>query len=185
MRLNVLLRGENFVFETKTGLFSKDRVDDGTRLLIEKMQINPTNTILDLGCGWGPIGISAAKLAYRGKVYMIDTDIRAIKYSLINTKLDNIKNIDIRLSDGFENLGKIKFDVICSNPPSHSANETLIEFMEGSQKQLKNKGKLYLVVEKRISSLIKRELKQVFNNYEVLYVSPKHTLFLCSNDSNQ
>lgn len=91
----------------------------------------------------------------------------------------------MRLSDGFENLGKIKFDVICSNPPSHSANETLIEFMEGSKKHLKNKGKLYFVVEKRISLFIKRELNRIFNNYELMGLSPKHILLLCSNDSNQ
>lgn len=181
MKFNVLLRGENYVFETKTGLFSKDRIDDGTKLLIEKMQINPTDTILDLGCGWGPIGIVAAKLSNQGKVYMVDTDIRAIKYSQLNAELNNVKNMEVKLSDVFENLGKIKFDVICSNPPSHSANETLIEFMEGCRKHLKNKGRLYLVVEKRISLFIKRELNRIFNDYKLVGLSPKHTLFLCSN----
>lgn len=93
MKFNVLLRGENYVFETKTGLFSKDRIDDGTKLLIEKMQINPTDTILDLGCGWGPIGIVVTKLANKGKVYMVDIDIRAIKYSQLNAELNNVKKL--------------------------------------------------------------------------------------------
>lgn len=180
MKLNIFLRGQNYIFETKTGLFSRDRVDDGTKLLIEKMQIKPTDAVLDLGCGWGSIGIVAARLANQGKVYMVDTDIRAIKYSQLNSQLNNVKNIEIGLSDGFENLKEINFDVICSNPPSHSSNETLIEFIEGSKKHLKNKGKLYLVVEKRISSLIKRELERVFSNYEVESLSLKHILFLAS-----
>lgn len=134
MKFNILLRGENYVFETKTGLFSKDHTDDGTKLLIEKMQIASKDTVLDLGCGWGPIGIVSARLANQSKVYMVDTDIRAIKYSQLNAELNDVKNIEIRLSDGFENLEGINFDVICSNPPSHSSNETLIEFIEESKR---------------------------------------------------
>lgn len=177
MRFKTLLRGQNYIFETKTGLFSKDGVDSGTKLLIDKMKINPTDIVLDLGCGWGPIGIVAAKLATKGKVYMADIDIRAIKYSQLNASLNEVENIETRLSDGFENLEEINFDAILSNPPSHSSNETLIDFIEDSRKHLKNGGKLYFVVEKRISPFIKRELKRVFNNYKIVSLSPKHTLF--------
>ncbi len=181
MKFNILLRGQNYVFETKNGLFSKDGVDSGTKLLIDKIKVNSTDIILDLGCGWGPIGIVAAKLANKGKVYMVDIDIRAIKYSQLNAQINNVKNIEVKLSDGFENLEEINFDVILSNPPSHSSNETLIEFIEESKKHLKNKGKLYFVVEKRISSFIKRELKRVFDNKDIITTSVKHNLFVSIN----
>ena len=130
MIIDTTLRGKKFCFETKPGLFSKDKIDAGTKLLIENMSIDPSDIILDLGCGYGPIGIVAATLAVKGKVYMVDVDIRAIKYSQINKKINKVSNIEIRPSDGFENLIDLSFDVVLSNPPSHTAKETIREFVK-------------------------------------------------------
>lgn len=181
MRFHSTLRNKDYIFETKTGLFSKNEVDPGTTMLIEKMEINPTDTVLDLGCGFGSIGIVAANLAIRGKVYMVDVDIRAIKYSKINAKLNGVKNVEILASDGFEKLADLQFDKIVSHPPTHAGNETLVEFIEGSKKHLKPGGLLYFVTEKRVKPFIKREFERVFENYEEVASEKDWVLSLAKN----
>lgn len=168
MRIQAQLRGKNYQFETKAGLFSKDKIDAGTRLLIEHMDIQSADTVLDIGCGYGVIGIVAAELASKGKVYMVDVDIRAVKYAKTNAELNGIKNAKVLASDGFDEVKHIKFDKIVSHPPTHVPKETIIEFIEGAKKSLKKTGKLYFVTEKRIKPLIKREFERVFDNYYVV-----------------
>ena len=155
-------------FETAPGLFSKDHVDRGSILLIENMEIDPTDTVLDIGCGYGPIGLAAAVRAYKGKVFMVDVDIRAIEYSRINAELNKITNVQIIPSDGFEDLPKGHFNVVLSNPPSHTPKETVVKFIKDSKSRLHKDGKLYFITERRIKPFIKREFEQIFGNYEAV-----------------
>ena len=181
MKFQTILSGKEYVFETKTGLFSKNEVDPGTRMLIENVEINPTDIVLDLGCGFGSIGIVAANLANKGKSYMVDVDIRAIKYSQLNAKLNKINNVEILASDGFENLDNLKFDKILSHPPTHAGNETLIEFMEGAKNHLRPDGVLYFVTEKRVKPYINREFERVFGNYQEVASEKDWTLSMARN----
>lgn len=163
------LLNNEILFETKPGLFSKGQVDAGSRLLLENIEINDADTILDLGCGYGAIGLAVAKLALRGQVFMVDVDIRAVKYSRINAELNHLRNTEIIASDGFEGLPlNLKFNLVLSNPPSHVANETIIEFIIGAHKNLMMGGKLYFVTEKRIKPFIKREFDRIFGNYQMV-----------------
>src|SRR3989344_3993019 len=114
------------------------------------MEIRPTNVVIDLGCGYGVIGLVVASLATEGKVYMVDVDIRGVEYSRSNAELNNIKNVEVIASDGFKQVPEVEFDVVVSNPPSHMPKETIIEFIEGAHKRLRKGGKLYFVNEKRI-----------------------------------
>ena len=172
--ITTTLRGRNFRFKTKPGLFSKNIVDPGSKLLIEYMVVKSSDTVLDLGCGYGAIGLVAASLANEGKVYMVDTDIRAVKFSKINAFLNKIENVEIIASDGFEELSTMCFDVVLSNPPSHLPKETMIEFIEGAKENLNKGGKLYFVNEKRIQPLVKREFRRVFGNYEWVTQNPQY-----------
>ncbi|RJP47489.1 MAG: class I SAM-dependent methyltransferase [Armatimonadetes bacterium] len=177
--ISAILRDKQFRFETKSGLFSKDTIDIGSRLLIDKMNISITDVVLDLGCGYGAIGLVAAYLASQGRVWMVDTDIRAIKYSKINAKLNGIPNVEVVDSDGFENVpSDMIFNVILSNPPSHQPKETVIEFIEQAKMRLKDKGKIYFVTENRIRPMIKREFERVFENYELLATSKQYAISL-------
>ncbi len=160
------LRGEHYTFKTKPGLFSHTKLDKGTELLVNIMEIRLGDVVLDLGCGCGVIGIVAAHLARNGKVSMVDTDVRAIKYSKINAELNGITNVEIKASDGFEELDNMQFDVILSNPPNHSPKDTFVEFFEGAKKHLKKNGKLFFVTENRLKPMVKRELERIFGNFE-------------------
>ena len=169
MKTQSQLRNKKYIFETKAGLFSKDDVDSGSRLLIENLDIKDGDIVIGLGSGYGPIGLVAANLTPHGKAFLVDVDIRAIKYAKLNAQLNHILNVKIFASDGFEDVPQeIKFDVVLSNPPSHVPKETMIEFIENAYQRLNPGGRLYFVTETRIKPLIKREFERIFGNYEVV-----------------
>jgi len=179
MTIKTTLRGREFVFETKAGLFSKDHVDPGSLLLVENVEVRDGDVVVDLGCGWGAIGLAMAGFTPRGKVYMVDTDIRAVEYSQRNARLNHIENVVIVASDGFANLPLgLKCELVVSNPPSHTPKETIIEFIEGAKDRLSKGGKLYFVTERRIAPMVKREFEKVFGDYEVVGTKLQYCLSL-------
>ena len=178
MRIEAILRGKNYQFETKPGLFSKAEIDGGSQLLIAHMDIGVADVVIDLGCGYGPIGLVAASLASLGKVYMVDTDIRAVKYSRLNAELNNLHNIEVMASDGFESSSGVIFDVVVSHPPTHLPKEIILEFIEGSHRQLRDGGCLYFVTEQRVKSFIKREFLAAFGNYAEVAKGTQHVVSL-------
>src|SRR5205823_15098976 len=84
------VRGFDLRFETQAGVFAHRGLDAGTRLLIESMRVSPTARVLDLGCGYGAIGIVAAKLAERGGTVLVDSDIRATRLTAKNLALNGV-----------------------------------------------------------------------------------------------
>jgi 16S rRNA (guanine1207-N2)-methyltransferase len=159
------LRGFDLRFETQAGVFSHRELDSGTRMLIEAMRISPTAHVLDVGCGYGAIGIVAAKLAPQGHVTLIDSDIRATRLSERNIALNHIENAEVVLGDGFRDLApKTHYDVIVSNPPTHSGREVLDDMVAGAYKALRPRGQLFLVINRLLS--LRREVEQVFGNTE-------------------
>jgi 16S rRNA (guanine1207-N2)-methyltransferase len=163
----VSLRGFDLWFETQAGVFSHGELDTGTRLLIEAMRITPRAHVLDLGCGYGPIGVVAAKLAPQGHVTLIDADIRATRLAERNLARNGIENAEVVLGDSFKDLPpKARYDVIVSNPPTHSGREVLDEMVAGAYKALKPRGRLYLVINRLLS--LRREVENTFGNTEIV-----------------
>jgi 16S rRNA (guanine1207-N2)-methyltransferase len=160
------LRGFDLQLATQAGVFSHRAIDAGTRLLIENMRVSPAARVLDLGCGYGAIGIVAAKLATRGHVVLVDSDIRATRLAERNLKLNGVTNAEVILGDSVHDLPpKSRFDVVASNPPTHSGREVLDDFVHGAYQVLKPRGRLYLVINRLLS--LKREVEEVFGVAEV------------------
>ena len=90
------LRGIKFTFHSTWGLFSPKAVDEGTKLLIEYMNVENGNTCLDIGCGYGPIGMVMAKLSISGTTYFIDKDCVAVEYAKKNVKINFILQGDVK-----------------------------------------------------------------------------------------
>lgn len=133
-------------FITDSGTFSKKGLDFGTRTLIESIDIDEiSGDVLDLGCGWGPIGICIAKNK-KSEVDMVDINERAINLAKKNADLNKVK-VNIFKSDAFENIEK-KYDYIVTNPPIRVGKEKLYKLLFGSLKHLKKTGKMYLVINK-------------------------------------
>lgn len=174
------IRGRTFRFWTQAGVFSKERVDNGSKLLLENIEINKRARILDLGCGCGVMGIVAGAL-FDSKVTLVDSDIRAVRLTKKNLEENNIENGEAKISDGFSDLGEEKFDVILSYPPSHEGKEVVEGFIKEGVKHLNKNGKYYLVTEKRLKDYYKRLMEASFKNSMLVKTNDKHVLFLGEN----
>ncbi len=162
------LKGHNFIFHSTWGLFSPTEIDEGSRMLIDQVDIKIADITLEIGCGYGPIGLTIAKLSPQGSVYLIDKDFVAIDYAKKNAELNGIKNYEIYLSNAFSKVPAIEFDTIVSNLPAKVGNELLYLIMHDAKKHLKKGGKFYVVVIAGLKEYIKRNFKEVFGNYKKL-----------------
>lgn len=170
------LHAQKFIFETTWGLFSPKAIDEGTQLLAEKLVINPADDCLDLGCGYGPLGLLMARLAPDGETHLIDKDFVAVDYSAKNADLNHIPNTTAYLSNGFSHVpADAKFDIIASNVPAKIGNELLELMLADAHAHLKPGGRLYIVTISGLKDYMKRHLNSQFGNYQKLGQSRTYT----------
>jgi 16S rRNA (guanine1207-N2)-methyltransferase len=146
------LRGKNFRFVTDAGVFSKGGIDFGSKLLIESVDIPTDARVLDVGCGYGPIGLSAAFLAMEGFVTMIDVNERAVGLARENAELNGITNVEILQSDLFQELGGRRFSRILTNPPIRAGKDVVFSIFEQGFEHLDENGELWIVIQKKQGS---------------------------------
>jgi len=173
------IRSFDLIFHSTWGLFSPREVDSGSRLLIEYMQINGDDICLDMGCGYGPIGLVMAKLASHGMVYMVDKDFVAVEYAKKNVSLNKLANCEVFLSNAFSHIpGDIRFNVIASNLPANVGRELLYIILSDAKKYLKKDGRLYVVTIAGLREFIKRNFVDIFGNYDKVKQGREHTAHL-------
>jgi len=176
-KINTILLGKNFQFYTSPGVFSKNKIDKGTKLLIEKAIIKPKQKILDLGCGYGVIAIVIKKIFPKTDVTALDINERAILLTKKNAKLNNVK-IKVIKSNLFDNI-KEKFDVILVNPPQKAGKELCFKIIEESKKHLKPNGILQLVARhNKGGKTLEKKMKEVFNNTTTLAKKAGYRVYL-------
>ncbi len=168
--VSVEINGTKLTFKTDSGVFSKNRVDFGTMVLLENIVINPNSKrVVDIGCGYGAIGITIAKLHKSTSVYMIDVNDRAVKLARENIKLNGVENADVIESYLFNDFNEGNIDVILSNPPIRAGKKVVFEIIEEAYNRLKGDGKLWFVIQKKqgaASSITKME--ELFNVVEIV-----------------
>ena len=170
------LRNTEFAFHTTWGLFSPKKIDAGTHLLIRTMEIQETDDCLDLGCGYGAIGIVMAKYALKGTVHLVDKDYVAIEYAQKNMAINGLLNCTVLLSNGFSEIRKKKFTVIAANLPANVGKEMLTILLSDARSHLFAGGRLYLVTISGLKHFIKRNLLSIFGNYKKLKQSGSYTV---------
>ena len=143
------LRGKTFAFVTDAGVFSKQGVDFGSRLLIETMAIEPDDEVLDAGCGYGPIGLTAAWLAERGRAVLVDVNERAVELAKENARLNRITNVEVLQSDLFEKLDGKRFTKILTNPPIRAGKQVVYRLFEQAFDHLRPGGELWVVIQNK------------------------------------
>lgn len=154
-------------FETRPGVFSQYGLDQGSTFLLKTLEFPLKGTILDLGCGCGVLGIACAALSPETTIYLVDSDIRAVRLCKINAIKNGVTNVTVLLGDVIADLpSELRFDIVLSNPPTHQGREVLIQFMKGAHRVLKPGGQVYVVVN-RMTSVLKK-LAEVFGNSEKL-----------------
>ena len=178
---NIYINGNNFTFNTDNGVFSKGELDFGTNLLIKNvLKLNVSGDILDLGCGYGPIGIILGKLT-NSNIYMSDVNKRAIHLTKMNGKKNNV-NINVIESDGYENIDN-KFDYVISNPPIRVGKKILYKLLLDTKDHLKDNGKLIIVVRKEQGAL--SLIKDMSNDYKVEVLDKDKGFFIISLGGNE
>jgi 16S rRNA (guanine1207-N2)-methyltransferase len=161
------------------GLFSPREIDEGTRLLLDHIDVAPGNDCLDLGCGYGPIGLTLAALAPAGQTLMVDKDFIAVDYANRNAARNGLGNARAQLSNGFAQIDPtLRFDLIASNIPAKVGKELLAVLLHDAHARLRPGGRLYLVTINGLRQYMKRNLGEVFGNYDKLKQGPHYTVAL-------
>ena len=157
-----------FSFMTDAGVFSKSKVDQGSRILIETVDVRDTDRILiDMGCGYGPIGLVLAKLHGHLSCHLYDVNGRAVGLAKANMVRNGITNADAQVSDLFKDAVR-DADIIVTNPPIRAGKDTVFRLYEGAKDHLREGGVLWVVIRKAqgAPSSITR-LKTLFRHVEV------------------
>lgn len=143
------LRNHLYKFKTDNGVFSKGEVDFGSRLLIETFEVPEIDgEILDVGCGYGPIGLSIAKDTGR-KVHMVDVNERALGLAKENADLNGVRNVLIYESDCLTDVTHSQFAAILTNPPIRAGKNIVHKIFEQSYEHLCDSGELWVVIQKK------------------------------------
>jgi 16S rRNA (guanine1207-N2)-methyltransferase len=179
-----VLRGRKYSFTTRAGIFSRKAVDEGTGLLIESIDVRPRHSVIDIGCGYGPIGIVCAHLASVGRVVMVDCDARAVEYADRNIRSHHLNHarkngkprVEAVLGDRFDAVPGERFDRVVSNPPFHAGVDVLYPLVDDAHQHLRIHGRLYLVLMRYRG--VQKHMRQVFGNATMVSEAGKYVVLM-------
>jgi 16S rRNA (guanine1207-N2)-methyltransferase len=154
------LRGKSFEFLTASSVFSKRKVDLGTRLLIEAMVLPKKGCVLDIGCGYGAVGIAAAAFNPKLRVVMTDVNVRAVWLARKNVELNRVLDVEVRYGCLYEPVEGLVLDCVLSNPPVSAGMETVRAIVKDAPKVMAPKAVFQMVIRSKIGAKV---LPSVFN----------------------
>lgn len=164
------LLGEPFSFITDRGVFSKQTVDFGSRVLLSAFRENelPIGAILDVGCGYGPIGLALAKKTNR-TVDMVDVNERALELARENAELNKLSSVNIFASNSYETVSRSDYAAVVSNPPIRAGKKVVHEILSGAYEVLQEGGTLTIVIQKKQGApSAEKKMQEVFGNVETV-----------------
>ena len=177
------LLGTPLTLHATWGLFSPRAIDAGTRLLLDHLAVREDDIALDIGCGYGPLGLAIAARAPAGRVHLIDRDFVAVDYARGNARRNGLGNVEVYLSDGFGAVPDgLPLTLVVSNLPAKVGNELLRLLFHDAYARLSPGGRLVVVTVNGLRALIKREFRAIFGNYDKLKQGPGYTVSLAVRD---
>ncbi len=171
-------------YRTTWGIFSPKGVDEGSRLLLDHIKVNEDDDTLDLGCGYGPLGLTLAKLAPKGTSVLVDKDFVAVEYSRKNAELNAIDNTEIFLSNGFDQVGDRDFDLIVSNLPAKTGKELYYLYFYDALVRMKPGARFYVVTITGLRKFVQKAFMEVFGNYKKVKQGRVYTVAMAVLDSD-
>ena len=168
------LRDHLMRFHSTWGLFSPRGIDDGSYLLLRHIRLKDGDATLDLGCGYGAIGLAIAKATPGGGVQLVDKDFVAVEYARKNAEANGLTNCRAYLSNAFSAVGDAQFDNIVANLPANVGREMLYIILADARRHLKGGGQLVVVTVAGLKAYIKRNFREVFGNYRKLKQGKTH-----------
>jgi len=165
------LRGKPFEFITASSVFSIKRIDLGSRILIESMILPEQGYLLDVGCGYGALGISAAVFNRKLKVFLTDINRRAVLLARQNAEKNGARNVETRQGHLYDSIQDLRFDCILSNPPISAGMDIVEAIIRNAPNVMNSKGTLQMVVRSKIGKKILPTLfTETFGNFQVLSI---------------
>lgn len=178
-QISSIINEKTYTFFVDKGVFSNTKVDYGTKLLLETIT-NISGDVLDVGCGYGVIGIYL-KLNYDCNIDMIDINKRAIHLTKMNLKEYKLDDVSVYESDAYKNIQK-KYDVIITNPPIRAGKEKVYEILIGAKEHLKDNGKLYFVMRKDQGA--KSTIESLKEHYNITILEKSKGFFIILAENN-
>lgn len=182
MRLGLIrtrLRGSFFEFLTASGVFSRKRVDTGTRLLVESMILPKDGCVLDIGCGYGVVGIVAAFLNPRLHVFLVDVNKRAVWLTKQNLTKNQLHNAEVRHGLLYEPVNSLTFDCLLSNPPISAGVKTVKQIVDEAPMRMTRGAVFQMVVRSKVGrKTVRTLLKDTFGNVEILARKSGYRVFI-------
>lgn len=174
IKRDVFIGDNRYSFITDNGVFSKKGLDFGTRTLLESLDLSKIKgNVLDMGCGYGPIGIYVAKNT-SASVHMVDVNRRSLDLAIKNADLNKV-SVNIYESNSYENVTE-KFDFIISNPPIRVGKSILYGILMDAKKYLKEGGELWIVIHKDQGA--KTVMKDLEREYNVTLVTKNKGFYI-------
>ncbi|UXV32078.1 class I SAM-dependent methyltransferase [Mammaliicoccus sciuri] len=166
-------RDNKLSLQTDHGVFSKGKIDFGSDLLVTTfLNANPPGPkkkILDVGCGYGPIGLMCAKVLSHSEVTMVDVNERALDLAKDNQRSNNIQNAQLKVSNCLDDVLDLEFDFVLTNPPIRAGKEIVHKILEQSIEVLSNGGQLLVVIQKKQGMpSAKKKMQDIFGNAEII-----------------
>ena len=166
------LKGNTLSFTSDNGVFSKNTVDFGSELLVESYDIPEQfqkASLLDIGCGYGTMGLAYGKAYPELSIEMIDVNERALVLAQENAKKNGIHNVDIHESNLYDSVKKSQYEIIISNPPIRAGKIVVHTILEKAYDYLAENGQLVIVIQKKQGApSAKAKMEEVFGNCEIL-----------------
>ena len=173
------LRGRPFEFVTASSVFSTKRVDLGTRVLIEAMQLPEEGSVLDIGCGYGAVGIAAAKFNPNLHVILTDVNRRAVLLARQNAERNHARNVEVHQGNMYQPVQNQCFDCILSNPPVSAGMETVLALIQGAPVFLSCGGTLQMVIRSKIGKkILPNAFKEAFGNCGILAIESGYRVLM-------
>ncbi len=172
------LLGSELQFRTTWGLFSPRGIDEGSALLLDHLEPDGHGNTLDIGCGYGPLGLSIARCS-EGRVDMVDKDFLAVEYANRNAEINGLSNASAFLSNGCSHVpNDNRYSLVVSNLPAKVGNELLYVMFFDAMQRLQPEGRIVVVTINGLRQFVKRAFNEVFGNYKKVKQGKNYTISL-------
>lgn len=185
--INATLKGHALTFVTDAGVFSKDRVDFGSQVMIEAIDdsVFPNKKVLDVGCGYGPVGLSLAKANPSLEIDMIDVNERALELANKNATLNGIDKVAIFLSSVYEQVKETNYGAVISNPPIRAGKQTVHQIITDAKDHLAENGVLIIVIQRKQGApSAKKVMEDTYGNVERIGLDKGYWVLQSINNTN-
>ncbi|WP_432481184.1 class I SAM-dependent methyltransferase [Moraxella sp. ZY200743] len=176
--------GKPFDFSSTWGIFSPERLDDGSLMLLDYIDFKTNDDSIDLGCGYGVLGMTAARECPEGQHLLIDKDFVAVEYARLNCQKNGLKNTEVMLSNGFAHVPKErKFSLVMSNLPAKASKEQHYLYLLDAYERMEMGGRFYVVTINGLRDFMKRSFTEVFGNSDKIKQGKTYTITMAVKDS--